>query len=605
MAEPDTRSPGRFLIWMIREQGSLFWFGVLVATIWMLPQTFTPWLVGRAIDDGIVAHDTRATTLWVALLGFVGLFGSASGVFFHTTIVREWLLSLYGTLRLVGAKSLQLGHVLSRRTPTGEVLSVGSDDADTFGEFIEILTRLISQVLAFVAVAVIVTGLSVKLGLLVLVSAPLLALLGYPLLGPMGRWQEKQRSRESELTSQATDIVAGLRILRGIGGEQTFGNNYNRQSARVRQAGTAAGNWQAGVDALGVALSGGFVVVLMILGVQEVVAGTLSVGALVSLLGYALFIQMPMRTFVEFAQKWTRGLVAARKTINVLGQPSPWHGSVTVPPATESPQLLYDETTGFVAEPGRLTMVVSADPDSSAALADRLGRYLPTTLATTVSDEIPEHLKGRAARRALAERARQRQLRAQADAAATAGDWGVRLGACDLARLPMDTVRERILVSEASPFVFAGPLRESVDPHQQLDEGQLQRVMSVAAGQDVLAAVPGGWDGHLDEKGRGLSGGQRQRLVLARALAADAEILVLVEPTSAVDAHTEAAIARRLPEHRRDRTTVVMTASPLLLHHADVVSLLVDGREAARATHADLVARDARYRAVVTRGDDA
>ena len=113
--------------------------------------------------------------------------------------------------------------------------------------------------------------------------------------------------------------------------------------------------------------------------------------------------------------------------------------------------------------------------------------------------------------------------------------------------------------------------------------------------------TPGGWQGLLDERGRGLSGGQRQRLVLARALAQDPDILVLVEPTSAVDAHTEAAIAERLRRHRRGRTTVVMSASPLLLHHADRVAFLRDGVVIDRGTHDDLAARLPEYRRVVLR----
>ena len=165
-------------------------------------------------------------------------------------------------------------------------------------------------------------------------------------------------------------------------------------------------------------------------------------------------------------------------------------------------------------------------------------------------------------------------------------------------------MRERILISDSAPQVFAGTLRSAVDPLGKLTREQAERCLYTAAADDVFDALPGGWQGELDERGRGLSGGQRQRLVLMRALAVDPEVLVLVDPTSAVDAHTEAAIAARLGQHRAGRTTVVMTASPLLLHHADEVVLIIDGRLHERGRHADLLAGSAAYRAVVVRGSE-
>ena len=107
----------------------------------------------------------------------------------------------------------------------------------------------------------------------------------------------------------------------------------------------------------------------------------------------------------------------------------------------------------------------------------------------------------------------------------------------------------------------------------------------------------------IDERARSFSGGQRQRLVLARALLADPEILVLVEPTSAVDAHTEARIARDLREARRGRTTVVVTTSPLVLDQADRVVLVSDGRVVAEGAHRELLRTREDYRDTVTRGE--
>ena len=600
--EPDTRSPRTFLRWMVRQQGALFWTGLLVAIVWMVPQTLGPWMVGRAIDTGIIAGDASATLRWVLILGAVTAIGAMSGVVYHTIIVREWLIALYGTTKLVTRKALQLGHVLTRRTPTGEVLSVSGSDGDQFGALMEVTTRAISQFVAYLVVAGIVLSTSVRMGVLVLLAAPLLVVLGTPLLRPMQRWQGIERSRNSELTSMATDIVAGLRILRGIGGEDTFGGNYADQSQRVRHSGVLAGKWYGAVEAVGVLISGGFVVVLMWLGTREVAEGRLTVGQFVSFLGYGLFLLAPMRTFVEFALKWIRSVVSARKAIAVLSQRPPWV-EPEHPQAFPSMAPIVYEASGAVFEPGRLTMVVSAVPDDSAALADRLGRYLPSDEGTLVSDEIPEELKGRAARRERSRRTVQREEQARRDEERARLAWGVTVGGVDLGAIRLEEVRRHVLVSDTAPQVFAGTLRDAVDPLGRLTRSEAELALHTAAAEDVFDAMPGGWQGELDERGRGLSGGQRQRLVLMRALAADPDVLVLVEPTSAVDAHTEARIAERLAPHRDGRTTIVMTASPLLLHHADDVVLLEDGKATTRGRHVDLLASSAAYRSVVVRGE--
>ncbi len=596
---PDTRGPGRFLWWLVRQQTDLVVAACLCSLAWMLPTALTPWVFGRAIDEGIVAGDGSRIALWSLVLLAITLVGGGSGVFYHTVVVRSWLVAAYGQTGLVTTRTTRLGHVLTRRAPTGEVLSVSGGDGEQFGHFVEIVSRLVGNVVAYVLVAVIVLQISLPLGLVVLLVAPLLVLVSTVLLRPLSAAQTRERSRDSELTSMATDIVAGLRILRGIGGERIFGDNYARQSQRVRHAGVQAGGWAAFVESVGVLLSGLFVVALMVLGVRAVGRGELAIGELVTFLGYALFLVQPIRVVFEAAQQITRSFVSARKTIGVLGTPDPWPDRPPV--ALDTHAELVDDASGLRVRPGLLTMVVSALPDESAALADRLGRYLPSDDALTDTDD--GEATGRAARRARRDRERSRAELATRDARRAQEPWGVRLGGVDLSEAPLAQVRESVLVSDTRSHVFAGTLQEAVDPHGRLTRAQAEAALHAASAEDVYDILPGGWQGVLDERGRGLSGGQRQRLVLTRALAADAPVLVLVEPTSAVDAHTEARIATRLPRHRRGRTTVVMTASPLLLHHADEVALLEDGRVVATGTHDELVAAHEGYRRTVLRGD--
>ena len=315
---PDTSSPGAFLRWHMAQQRSVIVASALVGILWQLPLTVGPWLVGRTVDRGILPGDWDAIWLWSGLLLLVTLVGAVFGIAMHTLIVRSWLIALYGTTQMVARKAVQLGHVLPRRAPTGEVLSVASSDSDEFGALTEITARASAQLVAYLIVAAIVLSTSLQLGILVLVAAPVLVGVAFPMLRPLHRRQAVERTRSAELTSMATDIVAGLRILRGIGGERTFGRNYAGQSQRTRVAGVSAGIWQAAIEAIGVLMSGCFLVVLMWAGTREVLTGDLTVGQLISFLGYGLFMVGPIRTFFEFAQKVTRALVSARKAIAAL-----------------------------------------------------------------------------------------------------------------------------------------------------------------------------------------------------------------------------------------------------------------------------------------------
>lgn len=601
--DPDTRTPAAFLRWMLGQQKALIALSSLCYALWFLPLTLGPWIFGRAIDEGIVGGSSSALAGWAALLLAVVLVGAVFGIVSHTLVVRSWLVGLYGTLEMVTRKAAQMGHVLPRRSPTGEVLSVASSDSDEFGALTEIVARSLGQLASYLTVAGIVLTMSWQLGLLTLVAAPVLLGAALPLLRPLHRRQQVERSRNSDLTSQATDIVAGLRILRGIGGEQTFGANYTRQSQSAKQAGVSAGIWQAVVEAVGVLLSGIFLVALVWLGTRQVEDGALTVGQLITFLGYGLFMVGPIRTFFELAQKTTRSLVSARKAIAIFEQRPPWRDPQQ-PVPLDGTAALHDEVSGLTVRPGLLTVVVSAVPEQSAALADRLGRYLPADTEPVSAEDAESEARGRAARRARAERARERARIAAQDEERAARAWGVSLGGVDLASASLDDVRRQVLVSDTSSQLFAGTLQEAVDPHARLTREQAEAALRVANAEDVYDALPEGWQGQLDERGRGLSGGQRQRVVLARAVAADPPVLVLVEPTSAVDAHTEARVAERVAATRRGRTTVVTTVSPLWLHHADHVVVLHDGTVVAEGRHADLLAGDADYRRVVARALD-
>jgi ABC-type multidrug transport system fused ATPase/permease subunit len=556
---PDVRSPGHLLWWLARGQWPTLLGAMAFGIVWMLAQAVMPALVGKAIDEGVTERDASALAAWAGALAAVGLVQTGAGVMRHRFSVTNWLTAAYRVVQLVTRRATHVGAGLPQRVSTGEVVSVGSSDLPNFGNVMDVAGRAAGAVVSFVVVAAILLRTSQTLGLVVLVGVPVLLFAIGPLLRPLQVRTLAQREMTGQLNSQATDIVGGLRVLRGIGGEDVFHDRYARESQRVRGAGVRVGRMQALLDALQILLPGVLVVVVVWLGARLAVAGTISPGELVAFYGYAAFLVVPLRTATEFANKLIRALVAARRFCSIWSvEPAISDPAGPVPLPADG--ALVDRESGLVVTPGLLTAVVAASPDHAARIADRLGRYL--------------------------------------DGEVTYG--GVRLDA-----VTRTEVRRRVLVSDASSTVFSGPLRHAVDPWGTADELTLADALSAASGDDVLESLPEGWDTVVEERGRSLSGGQRQRVVLARALVADPDVLVLVEPTSAVDAHTEARIAASLVERRRGRTTVVTTSSPLLLDQVDEVALVVDGRVVTTGTHHDLLRTDARYRRAVTRDDDA
>jgi putative ABC transport system ATP-binding protein len=165
------------------------------------------------------------------------------------------------------------------------------------------------------------------------------------------------------------------------------------------------------------------------------------------------------------------------------------------------------------------------------------------------------------------------------------------------------SVRERILVQEKDPTILSGTVRSHFDVPTS-HKIQIDEALNAASAHDVIDALEGkGLDSEIIERGRTMSGGQRQRLALARSLYVDPEVLVLDEPTSAVDAHSESRIAERIRTLRDNQTTVVFSSSPLMLDKADTVIVVIDGKAVLSGKHSELLTTNAMYRELVVRGE--
>ncbi|MFJ2840225.1 ABC transporter transmembrane domain-containing protein [Streptomyces griseofuscus] len=570
---PDARSGPRFLWWLWRNQLG----GQLKALAWGLLHfvavSALPFCVGFAVQ-AVVDRSGHRLALTGALMLLCGTAVAVGDTFLHRAAVTNWITAAARVQQLLARKAADLGSALTRRVAAGEVVAVSTGDVEKIGWFVEAVSRFTA---AAVTVVVVCAGLLVyqpALGTVVAAGLPVVALAVLPLLPRATRRADVQREKAGRATELASDTVAGLRVLRGIGGEELFLDRYRHASQEVRHAAVRSARMWSLISAVQVLLPGLLLIAVVWYGVHLVREGRIAVGELVTVYSSVMVLSYPLQHFEEIAMSYSFSRPSAKRAARVLSlERSAAGGDVRETAGGDRAEVprgdLYDPGTGLSAPAGRLTAVVCGDPDAAGRLAERLGGH-PTEPGRSVL-----------------------------------------LGGTALDELPLDLARTAVLVQDKDPVLLSGTLRELLDVPAS---GAVTAADALAAArcEDVLDALVQGsldaadpMDARITERGRSLSGGQRQRLALARSLVTDPEVLVLDEPTSAVDSHTEARIAEGLRRLRSGRTTVVFTSSPLLLDRADRVVLVHEDEVLATGTHRELFENEPRYRAVVTRETEA
>ncbi|RAK43276.1 ABC-type multidrug transport system fused ATPase/permease subunit [Actinoplanes lutulentus] len=527
--------------------------GALFGSLWFVSLALTPYLISQAVDRGLGPRNLSALLPWVAAVLILGVAGAGLGIMRHRSMTKLRLKAALLTADLVMTHATRLGSALPRRVTAGEVVTIGISDVWTIGRAMNVGGVGVAATRACLVVATLLFRTSPPLAVVVLIGVPVFALIVGPLLGRTQRAGARYRQAQGELNARLVDVLGGLRILNGLGGKETHLRRYEGQSARVRELGYRVGRPAGWIGALGDGLPLVFLGVVTWLAARLTAAGSLTVGELIAVYGYTAMLVIPVNVLIFCGFDITHGLVAARRVTEFLRLPVDDPSGVSPP---EEPAVLHDPVSGVSAAPGRFTALVADNPSDAVAVIDRLGRY-----------------------------------------GVSPATWGSLL----LSDIAQPSVRSRILVAENDAALFAGSLREIVAGRDEPDDDRVRAAIGVAVAGDIAADL----SRPVDWGGRNLSGGQRQRLRLARALHADPEMLLAVEPTSAVDAHTEAAIAERLVAARAGRGTLVATTSPVLLARAGEVVYLVGGQVAGCGTHAELLAGSPGYRALVTRVFDA
>ena len=414
------------------------------------------------------------------------------------------------------------------------------------------------------------------LGLVYLVGAVPMIWLGFRFRENYKVVARQARDQAGDLATTVEESVRGIRILKAFGRGRSALESFSAQADLLRATEIRKARSLSTVSMILTALPEAALAVSLVVGAFLVAGGQLTVGAIVAFFATAAVVSGPLGRLGEQFAMSMDAKVAIDRFFEVLDIPNTIldpADPVVLPAsarrlelrgvtfrhpdaAPDAPAVL--DALDLVVEPGETLALVGVTGSGKTTLAQLIPRLYDVT------------------------------------------EGSVRIGDVDVRDVERTALRRHVSIAFEDPVLFSASVRENILLGVPDATDEVLDAAIATAGAEFVRGLPNGVDTVIGEEGLNLSGGQRQRISLARAIAASPRILVLDDPLSALDVHTEELVTRRLRAHLHDTTSVVVAHRPSTVALADRVALLDGGRIVAVGTHAELLATSARYRSVIT-----
>jgi ATP-binding cassette subfamily B protein len=505
----------------------------------------------------------------VALVLAIALMDAAGGYLMDVRLMRAGERIVHDLRVAIYAHLQRLSLRFHQRRHTGDLVTRVTGDVNAVGAiFSSSLGTLVSSGLTLIGMVVVGFFLDPILALVAFATAPLLAVIAFQFRRRMRALSRRQRTMEGEIASLAAEALSSMQQVKALGSERHEHERLQRKSEERLEAGYKAtlveGRFTRVIDVLGAI---GTAAVLVV-GVFRVEAGAVSPGDLVVMVAYARRIYRPLRSMAREWVRVSRAMARAERVAEVLSAEDVLEAGGRAQPFGNAQGSLEFDRVSFAYEAARQALsnvTLKIPAGQRVAVVGRSGAGKSTLAALAARFYDP-------------------------------GEGRVLIDGVDVRDYPVGWLREQVGLVLQDPVLFTGTVAENIAWGIDATRADVVRAARAVGADAFIRELPEAYDTELDPGGTGLSGGQRQRIAIARTLLRDPAILLLDEPTTGLDAESEAEVLAGLDVLMRGRTTVMISHALALALRAERAVVLEAGRTVQSGAPNDLLYEEGTFR---------
>ncbi len=495
--------------------------------------------------------------LGIALLGSAFAYG------------QQWLTSYLGQRLVYSLRCELFAHLqqlslsFHNRTHTGELLAKVTGETEAFKDaFVEAVLLALPQLLTITSMFAILLWLDWRLSLIVLATFPLLYLALSRSYEQLKITTRQQRQREGKLAARLSEVLSSVRLVKAYGRERYEQERFEQESQQTLAAGLQTERKAAAVTRVVELLKAAGLWATVLFGALAVINGRMTPGTLLIFVAYLNEMYKPLRNLAKTSGRLSRAVVSAQRLGEILNtEVERWNDSTTGVKNRLRGEIVFDRVSfdygdgesvlqevSFTLAPGQRVALVGASGAGKSTIANLILRFYHATHGT------------------------------------------IRLDGVNIEQYSRDTLRDEIGVVLQDALLFGASIRENLSYGKPTaTQAEIETAARQAYAHEFISALPDGYDTIIGERGSTLSGGQRQRLCLARALIKNPSVLILDEPTSAIDSESAELIHTAINQLRADKTTIVIAHHLTTLKEFDHILVLKRGHLVEQGKHEELL----------------